>query len=89
MSKLSIAKTVINVIVGSSAAYCTSAVIESAVEPESTEEKVKLAVGSIVIGSMVASQAKQHVDNGIDSVVEIWQNRKSDKTAETVTESAA
>lgn len=90
MSKLGIAKFVIKTTVGLSAAYCTSEVIEANVDPDTTEEKVKLFVGSMVIGSMVAANAKQYVDDGVDNLVELWQSRKAEKdAAEIVAEAAA
>lgn len=76
MSKLGIARLVINYAVASSAAYCTQSVITNIVEPETTEEKIKVVVGSVVIGSMVAQQARQYVDGGIVRVAEVWENRK-------------
>jgi hypothetical protein len=78
MSKLGIAKLVVNYAVGSSAAYCVSNVISNATDPQTTEEKIQLTVGSIVIGSMVANQARAHVNNGIDQIVDVWQNRKTE-----------
>lgn len=87
MTKLEIVKFTASCVVGTSTAYVTNAVIENNVEPETTNEKINLVVGSMVIGSMVAHHAKEHVDRNIDKIAEFWQSRKSD-TTETV-ESAA
>lgn len=81
MSKLGIAKLVINYTVGASAGFCVSSVIANSIEPENTEEKIKVVVGSMVIGSMVAQQSRQYVNNIVDDAVEFVQNQKAKKEA--------
>jgi hypothetical protein len=44
-----------------------------------TADAVKVAAGSLVIGSMVAEHASKHVNSRIDSVIAWHENRKEDK----------
>lgn len=83
MEKLRIAKLVINFTVGSSASYCVRNVICAAAEPESIEDTIKLTVGSIAIGSLVAKHTSEHVDQVVDSTVEAWQNFRAKDAATT------
>lgn len=79
MSKLSIAKFVINHAVGLSAGYCTASVIQNNVEIETTNDKLKLGIGSAVIGMMVANQASDYVGNIMDQVTTAWEAAKQEK----------
>lgn len=79
MTKLGIAKLVINVAAGLGVSKVTNDIISNNVNVDSTEDRIKVAVGSIVIGSMVSEMASEHVNAKIDAVAKFWQSRKSVK----------
>ena len=85
MTKLGLAKLVINVATGIGVAKVTNDIISTNVNVESTEDRIKVALGSLVIGSMVGEMASDHVNAKIDAVASFWQNRKSVKTPVEVT----
>lgn len=90
MTKLGIAKLVINYAVGTSTTYVVGSIITNNIDPETTQEKIEMTIGAVAIGSLVAAHTKAHVNNGVDKVVDAWQNRKDVKNAtETVVESVA
>lgn len=92
MTKLGIIKLVINVATGIGVSKVTNDIITNNVDVDNTEDQIKVVVGSIVIGSMVAEAASSHVNTKIDSIAKLWENRKAKKTPEVVealTESAA
>jgi hypothetical protein len=80
MSKLAIAKLVINVATGMGVSKITNDIITNNTTVETTEDQIKVAIGSIVIGSMVAERASEHVNTKVDKIVEMWQGRKETKT---------
>jgi len=86
MTKLGIAKLVINVAAGMGVAKVTDDFIKSNTTVESTEDRIKVAIGSIVLGSMVSQAASNHVNAKVDTIVNFWQNRKSVKPSVEVTE---
>jgi hypothetical protein len=92
MTKLGIVKLVINVAVGIGVSKVTNDVISNNVNVESTEDQIKVAIGSVVIGSMIAERASDHVNAKIDTITKIWTDRKATKTieiVEVVTDNAA
>jgi tagatose-1,6-bisphosphate aldolase non-catalytic subunit AgaZ/GatZ len=89
MSKLGITKFVISHAVGLSAAYCTANVVQNNVEIDSTSDKVKLGIGSAVIGMMVADQASDYVNNIMDQLTTTWETVQQDKNTEVKVESPA
>lgn len=87
MTKLGIAKLVINVAAGMGVAKVTNDIISNNVNVESTEDKIKVALGSLVIGSMVGEMASDHINAKVDAISKLWQTRKSVKPPVEVTES--
>ena len=87
MTKLGIAKLVINVAAGMGVAKVTNDIISNNVTVDSTEDKIKVAVGSIVIGSMIGEMASNHINAQVDAIAGLWQNRKSVKPPVEMTES--
>lgn len=81
MSKLSIAKLAINLITGAGISKIVNDIITTNTIIETTEDTVKVAVGSIVLGSMIADHASDHVNAKIDWVAEMWENRQTIKAA--------
>jgi hypothetical protein len=92
MTKLDFVKLVINVAAGIGVSKVTNDVISNNVNVDSTGDQIKVAIGSVVIGSMIAEAASDHVNARIDQVARIWTNRKGTKTieiVEVVTDNAA
>ena len=89
MTKLGIAKLVINVATGIGVSKVTNDIITNNVNVDSTEDRIKVAVGSLVIGSMIGEMASAHVNAKIDSIAGFWQNRKSVKPPVEVTDDLA
>lgn len=79
MNKLAIAKLVVNLAAGVGVSKVTHDIISNNVNVDSTEDKIKVAVGSLVLGSMVADLASSYVNTRVDLVARVWQNRKSVK----------
>lgn len=79
MTKLGIAKLVVNLATGVGVSKVTNDIITNNVNVDSTEDKIKVALGSFVIGSMIAEMTSNHVNSRIDSMAKLWQNRKAVK----------
>ena len=79
MSKLGIAKLVINSIVGMSAGYCVKEVIVNNAEPENIADAAKVTIGSVVIAGMVVEQAKLYTDNFVDELAIAVEKFKTEK----------
>lgn len=79
MTKLEIAKLAINIAAGLGVSKVTNDIISNNVNVDSTEDKVKVVIGSAVIGMVVGDMAKDNINGKIDAVVRFWQNRKSIK----------
>lgn len=77
MTKLGIAKLVINVAAGVGVSKVTNDIITNNVTVDSTEDRIKVAIGSFVLASMVADAASDHVNAAIDSIAKLWKNRKA------------
>ena len=76
MTKLAVAKLVINVAAGMGVSKVVNDVISNNTNIESTEDQIKVAIGSVVIGSMIAERASEHVNAKVDAIHAIWTNRK-------------
>lgn len=76
MSKLSVAKYAINIITGIGVSKIVNDAIKMNTNVENTEDSIKVFVGSVVVGSMVADRASGHVNDKVDAVVEWWNSRK-------------
>jgi len=79
MTKLGIVKLVVNIVVATGVSKVTNDVISNNVDIESTEDQIKVAIGSVIIGSMIAEAASTHVNGKIDSIANVWKNRKDIK----------
>jgi hypothetical protein len=79
MTKLDVVKLVINVAAGIGVSKVTNDVITNNVNVDSTGDQIKVAIGSVVIGSMIGEMASDHVNRRIDKIASIWQNRKTVK----------
>lgn len=83
MTKLGFAKLAINVAAGMGVSKVVNDVISNNTNIDSTEDQIKVAIGSVVIGSMIAEKASEHVNAKVDAIAGIWKNRKNVKdTAE-------
>ncbi len=72
MNKTKITKMIAKNVVGMSVGFTVSNVIASNVHITKTHHKVMVYVGAMVVGSMVAKKAEQHVDEQIDAIIELW-----------------
>jgi hypothetical protein len=79
--KLYIAKMIANTAVGISATKVANDIIRNNTDIETTADAAKVWIGSLVIGSMVAEHAKDHAGAKIDKVVNWWESRKTEDTA--------
>lgn len=83
MSKLKIAKALIGLTTGTSAAWCVGAAIRTTTQPETALEVAKCYIGAAALGSMVGSAASEYVTEGIDEIVKTWNDFKAENaTAE-------
>jgi hypothetical protein len=80
MTKLEIAKLAINVAAGLGVAKVTNDIITMNTTADTNGDKVKVAIGSIVIGSIVSDVASNHINAKINAIANYWQNRKIVKT---------
>jgi hypothetical protein len=79
MSKLAIAKLAINVVTGVGVSKVVNDIIKNNVSIITNGDRIKVAVGSLVIGSMVAEAASNHVESGINKMAKHWKDRKATK----------
>lgn len=87
MSKLAFVKLAADVVTGVGVSKIVHDIISNNVTIISNGDRIKVAVGSMVIGSMIAEAASSHVHAKIDKAAEFWQNRKATKnTTEETTE---
>lgn len=78
LSKVTLAKMVINFTAGSGVAKVVNDVIKNNITVETPTDAVKGMIGSIVIGSMIADVSSKHVNAKVDSVVKWWEERKQE-----------
>lgn len=76
--KIAIAKGAAQFVVGFSTGSVIKAVINNNVRPETNLEKAETAVGSYVVGGMVADVSKLWIGKRIDDAV-IWYNHTIQK----------
>lgn len=90
MTKLDIVKSVAQFATCVGVGKVTHDVIKNNVNIDSTEDRIKVAVGSFVLGGMLADVAVRHVHTMIDDTVTNWKNRKVAKNAteETIIDAA-
>lgn len=61
-------KSVVNTIVGASVGFVVQTLIETTIQPKNSRDRVKLWVGSYVIGAMVADAANSWTSKKVDAV---------------------
>lgn len=67
-TKLEIAKTAVNVVVGAGTSKIVHTIIKNNVQPEKLTDTVSVAAGSLVLGSMVAEASKKYTSDKIDKL---------------------
>lgn len=75
--KIKTVKAVVNTVVGASVGFVVQTLIEASIKPQNTRDKVKLAVGSYVIGAMVADVAKSWTAKKIDGAAKTINDMKA------------
>lgn len=78
MSKLDVTKKVAKIIVGWSTAWTVGNVIANNTNPDNKFRKAEAVVGGVVVGSMVADAAEDHIDRKIDDLVAHYKGTKDD-----------
>lgn len=77
MSKLDMIKLGSRLIVGISTSFTVKSVIANNLQdPESTAEACKMAIGTVMVGALVAEAARGYIDEIVDSGAEIVQKVK-------------
>lgn len=78
MSKLDTFKKVAKFVVGLSTSWTVGNVIANNTNAEKPHQKVEAYVGGVVVGSMVADAAEEHIDKKIDEIAAFFRNEKDD-----------
>lgn len=74
---LPVAKLAVNVIASVGVSKVVNDFVRNNTTTETTADAVKVAVGSLVIGSIVADAASKHVNERMNNVVAWFSNRKN------------
>ena len=77
MNALEIAKAAASMVVGIGTSKIVHSVIDNNVDTVTVVDKVTVAAGSIVIGSMVGEATKKHLDTQIQAVVDKYHSIKN------------
>lgn len=72
MSKLSIVKGAINIVVGLGTSKIVADIIRNNTNPTTVVDKVSTVSAAFVIGSMVGDATKEYTDAKIDEIVAWW-----------------
>lgn len=78
MSKLENTKRIAKIVVGWSTAWTVGNVIANNVAPENKFRKAEAVVGGVVIGSIVADHAEEHIDAKIDEIYAFFKGDKDE-----------
>lgn len=73
---LPIAKLAVNLISSVGVSKVVNDIIRNNTNVATTADAVKVAAGSLVLGSMIADHASKHVNDRVDSAVAWYQSRK-------------
>jgi hypothetical protein len=90
-TKLGVVKLVISAVVATSVTKVTSDIISNNVEIDSSRDQFQVWVSSLVLGSVIAQLAANHVNLKIDEFVKDWEDRKPVKVevVEVITDGAS
>jgi len=81
--KMKIAKAAIRIIAGAGCSKVVNDIIRNNTNVETTMDSIKVLVGSVVIGTMVADAGADHVETKVDQLIGIWNDVKSEEKTET------
>lgn len=81
-SKFKLAKLAINTTAGVGVSKVVNDIIKNNTTVETAPDAVKVLIGSIVIGSMVADVSSKRVNAGVDAVAKWWEERKQENPDE-------
>ena len=87
MSKLQFARLAGSYILGTSVGFTVRSVIANNVQPETVQEHLKVTIGSLAIGLVVAEKANDAVVRQIKAAQEVWtaaQEERKKQSAEPV-----
>lgn len=77
IDKLALTKKIIHVTVGAGVSKVVNDIIENNTTVETPLDVVKVWIGSIMIGSMVADHGRKHLDTKLDKMVSTWEEHKA------------
>jgi hypothetical protein len=83
MNQIAILKLGVNVVASASVWKVVNDVIRYNVNVQTTGDAVKVWTGSLIIGSMVADHASQHVNKHFDNAVNWFENRRQEQNQQT------
>lgn len=72
MTKLDLAKTAVNFVVGAGVSKIVVGIIKNNTDPEKVTDIVSIYVGGAALGSLVAHHTKEHTSKMIDEAAEWW-----------------
>jgi hypothetical protein len=78
MNKVKTFKFAARLVVGLGTTTISNSIIRNNVTPSNPVEAVSVAVASLVIGSMASEATRSHTERQIDSLVETWNNARSE-----------
>jgi len=72
MTKIDIAKKMVNLVVGIGTSKIVSSIIQNNVRPEKVTDKVTVACASLVLASMAVDFTKLYTDDKIEEISDWW-----------------
>lgn len=81
MNKLELAKLAVSAVVGAGTTKIVVAIVKNNTSPDKITDKVAIAAGAFVLGSMAADASKKWTDSKIDGAAEWWNENVKKKIA--------
>lgn len=78
MDKLAATKKVAKFVVGWSVSWTVGNAIANNVNPDNRFRKAEAVVGGVVVGSMVADAAEEHIDKKIDELADLFKGNRDE-----------
>jgi hypothetical protein len=82
--KLTYAKVAVKFVAGAGVSKVVNDIISTNTVADDTTDKVKIAVGSLVLGSMIADAASNHVERRMNKVADWLNSRRTEESTEVV-----
>jgi len=75
MTKTDVAKQIVTFVVNVGTSKIIHGIVSNNTNPERMTDHISIAVGSIVLGSMVADATRKFTDAKIDELITFWQTK--------------